>query len=249
MQYAPLYENDTSLNNDNFIINNDLNNNNFINDLNNNNSEPVTVVNTQINEHIKIKNILEDTINNNELLDINNKDYKNKEIDEIISKIESFQPKFMKLQDELEILNQEYNTELKNTQKTVEKINISIQFIKNTQNEYEIDNDIQDIYQKLNSYTKKLQDNDKLLDVKKRYTEKRKELNSYLYFIQKLNKWNSCAICPICITNRIDSYVNPCGHTACKECLEHNKNNNLINNNKCPICREHINDIRKIYFI
>ena len=65
-----------------------------------------------------------------------------------------------------------------------------------------------------------------------------------------INGYNTSAICPICITNKIDSYCNPCGHTACRKCLD--KSSNIVNNinhNKCPICRDHVMDIRKLYFI
>ena len=113
--------------------------------------------------------------------------------------------------------------------------------------EYDLDDSVKDIIEKLNNYSRKIGENDKLKAVKTEYTDKRKELNSYLYFIQKLNKWNVGAMCPICISENIDSYCNPCGHTACKKCLDRNGENNT--NNKCPICREYIMDIRKLYFI
>ena len=118
------------------------------------------------------------------------------------------------------------------------------------ENDYKIDDSMKDIIDKINEYSKKIHNNDKLNDIKKNYSKKRKELNSYLYFIQKLNKWNHSAICPICITDKIDSYCNPCGHTACNKCLKRSQSNeNTINNNKCPICREYIAEMRKLYFI
>ena len=51
--------------------------------------------------------------------------------------------------------------------------------------------------------------------------------------------------------DKIDSYCNPCGHTACQKCLDKNSSIlNNINHNKCPICivcNKKI--IRKLYFI
>ena len=116
--------------------------------------------------------------------------------------------------------------------------------------DYEINNSIKDIINKLNDYSKEILENNKLKITKDKYITKRKELNSYLYFIKKLNKWNTCSICPICITNKIDSYCNPCGHTACKKCLDRKSaTDNNLNSNKCPICREYISEIRKLFFI
>ena len=217
-----------------------------------NNLEPVCSRQTSYEESINIKELLLECLQGTEILPIDNKEYKNEEIDKIIETIESFQPKFCKLQDELDEIHKEYNSEKNNTRESILKIDSSIQFMKKLEDDYKIDDSVKDIVEKMNEYSKKLLENNKMKVSKEKYIEKRKELNSYLYFIQKLNKWNTSSICPICITSKIDSYCNPCGHTACKKCLERrpsNNSNNLNNSNKCPICREYIMEIRKLFFI
>ena len=227
---------------------------NFMSIMNNttefSNIEPVCVRQNIYDESIKIKDLLIECLQGNETLNIDNNGYKNEEIDTIIKTIESFQPKFMKLQDELDELHIDYNKELKNTKDSILKIESSIKFMKQIEEDYKINNSIKDIINKLNDYSKQILENNKLKNTKDKYITKRKELNSYLYFIQKLNKWNTCSICPICITNKIDSYCNPCGHTACKKCLDRKSaTDNNLNSNKCPICREYISEIRKLFFI
>ena len=227
---------------------------NFMSIMNNttefSNIEPVCVRQNNFDKSIKIKDLLIDCLQGNETLNIDNNEYKNEEIDTIIKTIESFQPKFMKLQDELDELHIDYNKEINNTKKNISKIETLIKFMKQMEEDYKIDDSIKDIVTKLNEYSKQILENNKLKNTKDKYIEKRKELNSYLYFIQKLNKWNICSICPICITNKIDSYCNPCGHTACKKCLERKPTTgNNLNSNKCPICREYISEIRKLFFI
>ena len=227
---------------------------NFMSIMNNttefSNIEPVCVRQNIFDKSIKIKDLLIDCLQGNETLNIDNNEYKNEEIDTIIKTIESFQPKFMKLQDELDELHIDYNKELNNTKKNISKIETLIKFMKQMEEDYKIDDSIKDIVTKLNEYSKQILENNKLKITKDKYITKRKELNSYLYFIQKLNKWNACSICPICITNKIDSYCNPCGHTACKKCLDRKPTNeNNLNSNKCPICREYISEIRKLFFI
>ena len=217
-----------------------------------NNLEPVCSRQTSYEESVNIKELLLECLQGTEILPIDNKGYKNEEIDKIIETIESFQPKFYKLQDELDEIHKEYNSEKNNTRESILKIDSSIQFMKKLEDDYKIDDSVKDIVEKMNEYSKKLLENNKMKVSKEKYIEKRKELNSYLYFIQKLNKWNTSSICPICITSKIDSYCNPCGHTACKKCLERrpsNNSNNLNNSNKCPICREYIMEIRKLFFI
>lgn len=243
MEYAPI-------NDENNIFDNGLT---YINEnISNDTSDPCQISKKYYFNAIEIKELLIDALNNKNILNIENEgEYKNEEIDEIITKIESFEPKFMKLQEELDKLSEEYNKEKNNTEKNIKKLDSSILFMKSVEEEYKNnDENIKDIIEKLNKYSSTIKDNDKLLQIKEKYICKRKELNSYIYFIQKLNKWNTSSICPICITNRIDSYCNPCGHTACGDCLNRNNMiNNSYNSNKCPICREYINEIRKLFFI
>ena len=63
-------------------------------------------------------------------------------------------------------------------------------------------------------------------------------------FIKTINKGNTGTTCNICMSNNIDSYVNPCGHTGCSECLKRLENYDM----KCFVCRKHVADVRKLYF-
>jgi len=210
--------------------------------------EPCNVREGVQQECIKLKEVLLDALQGRELITIDNTGYKNEEIDGIIEKIESFAPKFHELQVELDLLHAEFTTESNNTEGNVRKMESSIQFIKAMAAHSEKDT-INEICSSLGDLCKGIAENDKLSEVKDKYIEKRKELNSYLYFIQKLNKWNSSAICPICITDSIDSYCVPCGHTACKKCLERSAGAEGHRAGKCPICREYIDRTNKLYFI
>ena len=217
-----------------------------------NNIEPVSVIQNIYEESIIIKEFLIDSLQGIEIIPIDNNEYKNDEIDEIITKIESFSSKFFILQDELDKLHREYNEEKKNTSENINKIDSSIKFMKKMENDYKIDDSMKDIIDKINEYSKKIHNNDKLNDIKKNYSKKRKELNSYLYFIQKLNKWNMCNMCPMCFTNKVDVFCNPCGHTGCRICFEKQSQSqsvNIINNNKCPFCREYIIDLKPLYYL
>lgn len=46
-------------------------------------------------------------------------------------------------------------------------------------------------------------------------------------------------ICPICITNEIDTYLEPCGHTLCRNCNR---------DQFCHMCRTQIRSSRKLYY-
>ena len=213
-------------------------------------SEPVCIANNLTDEPIQIRENLINILNDKNILPIDDPDFKDEEIDDIVSKLKGFGENFIFLQKDLDIAYQKYEEASKTTQENIQKINNSIQLIKTCSKEYDSDSNTKSIIDSLKDYIKTIDENDKLSEYKKEYVNKIKLLNRHLYLMNKVNNWNTSSICPICITDKIDSYCNPCGHTACRKCLD--KNSNIVNNvnhNKCPICREHIMDIRKLYFI
>ena len=213
-------------------------------------SDILTINNNLIEEPIKIKENLLNILNKKEIIEINDPEFKDEEIDNIISKLKEFSITFTKLQKDLDETQKEYEDFTKNTNDNINKINSIIHFIKTCNSEYENNDKIKIIIDSLIDYIKTIENNNKLEEIKNEYINKRKKLNKHLYLINNINNWNNSAICPVCITDKIDSYCNPCGHTFCKTCLDKTSNiNNNNNHNKCPICREYVMDIRKLYFI
>lgn len=213
-------------------------------------SEPVSIANNLTQESTQIRDNLINILNNKDILPIDDQEFKCEKIDSIVNQIEDLNKELMHLQDDLEEYHKKYQEEVKKTKENVEKIDCSIQFIQTCNKEYENDEKIKSIIDSLNEYIKTINENDKLKSAKEEYIQKRKLINKHLCLINSVNKLNVAAICPICITDKIDSYCNPCGHTACKACLD--KTSSIVNNvnhNKCPICREYVMDIRKLYFI
>ena len=221
-----------------------------MNNMTNNNIEPVCIQNNLTDSLIQIKENLLNILNNKDILPINDPEFKCEEIDDIISKIKELSKNFFSLQKDLDDAHQKYNELVSSSQNNIQKINNSIQLIKTCSKEYDTDDSTKSIIDSLVDYVKTIDKNDKLGSAKCEYINKRKLLNKHLYLMSIINGFNTSAICPVCITDKIDSYCNPCGHTFCKKCLD--KTSNVINNtnhNKCPICREYVMDIRKLYFI
>ena len=50
--------------------------------------------------------------------------------------------------------------------------------------------------------------------------------------------------CPICMDNKIDVALRPCGHTFCKECIEKFIEDKM---SQCPICRKKFSKHDKIF--
>lgn len=242
MNFAPLYINASSEYQDNSML--------LDIGTNMSNSEPVCIANNLTQEPIQIRDNLLNLLNNKDILPIDDSEFKYEKIDDMVNQIKSLNEELLPLQDELDEYHSTYKEEAKKTKENIDKIECSIQFIKTCNKEYESNEKIKSIIDSLNEYIKTISDNDKLKEAKQEYINKRKLINKHLCLINAVNKFNVAAICPICLTDKIDSYCNPCGHTACNACLD--KTSSIVNNmnhNKCPICREHVMDIRKLYFI
>ena len=81
--------------------------------------------------------------------------------------------------------------------------------------------------------------------MKEDYIVEKKKFHKYLNIIKLLNQMNVGSTCSICLGDNVDSFFDPCGHTACTNCCEKNRN---YNDNNCPLCRKDIIKIHKLYF-
>ena len=93
--------------------------------------------------------------------------------------------------------------------------------------------------------SKNIEENNNLKEKRKNYIESKKEINEYLIMIKKLNKMNTSNLCPLCLTNTLSIYLNPCGHTCCDKCYERLSNDA---ERKCFLCRSRIMSKFPLYF-
>tara|TARA_B100000745_G_C20134513_1_gene388836 strand:- start:428 stop:1375 length:948 start_codon:yes stop_codon:yes gene_type:complete len=209
-----------------------------------------TISNNNCKQIIELKESLLNIIHQkNEIIEINNDEYKNKEIDELIEKIKQIfsNENFENLQNELIKIEKNLEKEINISKKNVETFDNFIEFL-NKMNYDNIDKDELDLLKNnSNKICEKIYRNNNLEKIKNKYIEKRKELNSYIYFIQKLNHWNISNICPVCFTKTVNRFLDPCGHTFCEDCL--NKSINNHNEKFCMICRKIYQKSNSLYFI
>lgn len=211
----------------------------------------VRVVNNLIDEPIKIRENLLNVLQGGDIIQLEDPSFQCEEVDSIINQIKLLNSELSPLQDELDEYHKKYKDEINRTKENVDKIDCSIQLIKTCNKDYESNEKVKTIIDSLTEYIQNLNENDNLKSAKEDYINRLKKMNKHLCLLHAINSLNISAVCPICITDRIDSYCNPCGHTACKGCFDRNFNrpSNGGNRNKCPICREQIMSIRKLYFI
>ena len=215
------------------------------------NSEFITIVkNEDTVDLIEMKEILLTIINKKEELVVNNEEYKNEEIDELLKKMnELFSHQgFNKIQDELIKIEKELEHEIHLSRKNIRTLETFINFVNSIAYDDLDKDELQSISKTCSEVGGKIYKNNKLETKKKEYIQKRKELNSYVYFIQKLNHWNISNICPICFTKPVNRFLDPCGHTFCEECLD--KSTGRSDDYKhCMICRKEYQKSNPLFFV
>ena len=190
--------------------------------------------------------------NNNDIEVINNisntKSCISPILKEMIDIYEKFKNEFKIKQDELYIIENELKKSIENNEKDIKIVESLLDKTCILSKNYIEEGDKDDILiDKMIELSEYIKDNNKIYEIKNKYIKSRKEIIEYMEIIKYINNYNLGNTCSICLTNKIDSYYNPCGHTLCSECSDKRKSNAGVYY-KCFICREDIIDIRKLYF-
>tara|TARA_B100000575_G_C23098658_1_gene633793 strand:- start:171 stop:935 length:765 start_codon:yes stop_codon:yes gene_type:complete len=212
---------------------------------------------------IEVKDEIVDLIHKKEEIEFTEEEKKiiqegnDEDTDNFIGKIKEYIQEFIQLQGELNQLNDNFKGEIKILQDNISTLDNMIRFIEKLPEEHKDETIMKTIIESMNELSNKIMKNDKLKETRKEYIQKRKEIEKYIYFIQKLNNFNQCNICPVCFTNTVDHFVDPCGHTFCKDCIKTLRKNPEVDlyeigrndNSQCCFCRERIKTIRQLYFL
>ena len=212
---------------------------------------------------IELKEILLNLIQNKEEIDLTTEETEEvegsvkDEEKELVETIKEYMKNFSQLQDGLNETNEKFQSEIKALKDNISTIENMISFLKKLPEEHKEDKYIQNIIDNMNELSKTIEKNEKIKQIRKEYVQKRKEIEKYLQFIKQLNNFNQCNLCPVCFTNPVDHFVDPCGHTFCKECITSLRNNPELDlyeigrndNSQCCFCRERIKTIRQLYFL
>lgn len=127
-------------------------------------------------------------------------------------------------------------SELNNWSKSTESL------LKNLEEKDNSNNNIKEV---VNNYVKSKLDNLNFPSLITKYQELYLELRSLVKFFRKNPDIELLSRCQICLTNLKNSIIVPCGHTACKDCLDYQQK--LDKKIICPICRQEGTSIAKIF--
>ena len=112
------------------------------------------------------------------------------------------------------------------------------------------EHDIEELKIRLLDLVNKNNDDNNLRNLISEFVSKREEFTKLLRAARVIQEIQTIPCCPMCLCAPLDSFVNPCGHTGCKDCLIKSiqSNNNDMNLN-CPICRKSISCINPLYML
>lgn len=103
--------------------------------------------------------------------------------------------------------------------------------------------DIDALHKQLDAFDCKIKDHIELqmVDTKKEYETSFTKLVQLKSVYQVLRDSDISFVCPICLNAHVDSFLVPCGHTFCKECIR-------TNVERCHMCRHTFNKIGNLYY-
>jgi len=206
--------------------------------------------NSEIKEVFQIKEDLIKDLNDNRL-EIQNIDIKDHE--EKINKFnESFKDllDFFKKQQSLVLKKEkdlkEYYDKLKlDSEKLIDFAN----FLTDINTKYK-DFETNSINESILEVSKKIKENNDKENYKKEYEKELYILNYYFNnFLKTVNKGNLGSTCSLCLQRNVDTYMNPCGHTGCSQCINELKERMGEYNCNCFICRKKVIKFNALYFV
>jgi hypothetical protein len=104
----------------------------------------------------------------------------------------------------------------------------------------------------LNEYINEITNNELLNKLKNEYNFNKKCFAKLMTISQQVNSINETHKCIICTTHDVDTFMNPCGHTGCSECIKkhlYDRPNQYSRQKRdCYLCKTPVLSINKIYY-
>ena len=137
-----------------------------------------------------------------------------------------------------------FQNEISRSKNNIKKLDLIIQFIRELDKDCN-DQETEELLNKLKNLSNKIENDKNIITARTDYIKCRKDIENNLNLVKKINIMNMSNTCPLCLTNSVNIYLNPCGHTCCEECYGRILNNN---ENKCFLCRSNIMSKKPLYF-
>ena len=164
----------------------------------------------------------------------------------LIEEFDNFMKYFKLKSDKLYNIENKLKLEIEKNKEDIKQIDSLIEYYDTLKNKYD---DNSETIKYMETLAENIKKNSKIDTTKEEYVLRKKEMMQYLDVIKYLNKCNLGNTCSLCLTNNVNVYYNPCGHTLCDGCHQKIVDNKQSDNISCVYCRKSIYDVRKLYYI
>ncbi len=215
----------------------------IIDTIDNNISSVCTETSEDVNNVINIKNNIINILNS--VNDFDDSVTVSDKLVKLTDLYDDFKKEYLEKQSQYFESEKKMNDMINNSKTNIKKLDVVMDFMKTLDTEECDDGLNSTIIENIKKYTEKLNENEKLSEAKNNYIKMRKEMVTYLNVIKKLNNLNVTNTCPTCLTNPVNIYLNPCGHTLCDDCYNRISNDH---ERKCFLCRTRVMNKSPLYF-
>ena len=170
-----------------------------------------------------------------------------KKTDTFLESFNTFMKSFQEQRDKTSSAEKDYKINLEKTQNDVDKITDFKEFMVKMDTKYK-DVIPSEINESIIEVANKIRENNECEKMKEEYLLQNHILQQYWKCIQNINALNKGSTCSLCLQRQVDTFMEPCGHTGCSECIEKLKDRFGEYNCNCFICRKKVLQFRKLYF-
>jgi len=163
-------------------------------------------------------------------------------IDELSDSLIEFMKDFNEYKKSMDEAEKNMKLAIESNKKDIQIIETFIQFLERISNQ--TDKDIEPIQSQIKSVCEDIKNNNKMKESKDVYVKEKIKFHKHLNIIKLINQMNVGSTCSICLQDNVDSYFNPCGHTACSSCIR----KSIEHERPCPLCRKQVISIHKLFF-
>jgi len=194
---------------------------------------PIIAMKEELINHMK------EDLSNDITLDEGGEQY----LDDTSKQFIQFMERFKQQQKLMDNAESDMERIIKENKKDIEILSTFVSFLSKINNKCNQDTGALQI--DILKISNEMKDANQMKEVRDKYILEKKRFHKYVNIIRLLNQMNVGSTCSICLQDNVNSYFNPCGHTACSACCE---KNGSMNGNNCPLCRTYIQSVHKLYF-
>lgn len=218
---------------------------NIISDMNN-----FIPSNTEVKEVFQIKEDLLSELKDKELILEEIDEEHKKKIEDFSSQFTEYLDFYVEQQHKVLDLEKELKEYYNNLDLDISKLTDFSKFLADINIKYTKDIDTDNINKSILKASEKIKEDNKSSEIKKKYEKELSLLNFYFHnFVKKINNGNLGNTCSLCLQRNVDTYMDPCGHTGCSQCISMLKEKMGEFNCNCFICRKRVNKFGSLYFV